>query len=197
MCNLTLYTSSQWTSISPQDGDYYDIWYRNQEDLLDFRLEKITAEVHDKRMFLTLTLHLAAQPDYHIVNSLLPSALMFLISYLSVFFPIVCFNERVMVSMTSLLVLVTLFSQATNTYVKTPYYKLIDVWYVVLIVLCFAVVSANALVNGLRVTRVKSQTDLMKSVSAAKRCNTVCQVLLGTCFAALIVTYALFSQDIL
>lgn len=122
---------------------------------------------------------------------------MFLICYLSLFFPIEYFSERISVTLTSLLVLVTLFSQAMNTYVKTPYYKLIDVWYVVLIFLCFAIVVANALVNSLRVSKVNSQEDLNEKLLAAKKCNTAAKALLATCFVVLILMFVLYSQDIL
>lgn len=199
MCNLTLsifkdHKDVKWKSYKPMDEEYLEIKYRGDKDLLDFDLEKVTAQEQgdDK---LTLTLHLRGKPDYHITNSFLPSSLMFVICYSSLFFPIAGFNERIMVSLTSLLVLVALFSQATDTYVKTPYYKLIDVWYVWLIFLCFAVVIANALVNYLRVLKVKSQTDLMKKVLAAKKCNIVCQIFLCTCFMCLIFVFVLFGKD--
>lgn len=198
MCNLTFSpTDGLWST--PVDGGYQDIKYENDKDLLDFSLDKITIEEHYLRYhkMLTLTLHLTAQPDFHITNSFVPSFLMFVICYLSLFFPIECFNEKIMVSLTALLVLVTLFSEAMTVYVKTPYLKLIDVWYVVLIFLCFAVVVANAHVNSLRVSKVNTQTNLMKKVLVAKRCNTAFQVLIATFFVTLIVAFVLSSQNIL
>ncbi|XP_050730045.1 gamma-aminobutyric acid receptor subunit beta-3-like [Eriocheir sinensis] len=202
MCNLTILVSgAKWINI--KDEDYRNIKYLNGARY-DFHLEKITAarrnilyETDFNQGRVSLTLHLVAEPSYHITNSFLPSSLMFLICYLSLFFPTACFSERIMVSLTALLVLVTLFSQATNTYVKTPYYKLIDVWYVVLIFLCFTVVVANALVNYLRVAKVQSQTDLMRKLLAAKRCNSAFQEFLAACFVALVMAFVLFSQDIL
>lgn len=198
MCNLTFSPSGGPWKI-PADGGYQIINYKNDKDLLDFRLQKITLQEHYLRFhkILTLVLHLEAQPDFHITNSFFPSSLMFLICYLSLFFPIEYFSERISVTLTSLLVLVTLFSQAMNTYVKTPYYKLIDVWYVVLIFLCFAIVVANALVNSLRVSKVNSQEDLNEKLLAAKKCNTAAKALLATCFVVLILMFVLYSQDIL
>ncbi|XP_050692096.1 uncharacterized protein LOC126983432 [Eriocheir sinensis] len=199
MCNLTFgifrdHQYIKWKSMRPLEEDYNDLKYYGDRDLLDFRLEKVTAQVHHDGK-LTFTLHLVGQPDYHLTNSFLPSALMFVICYSSLFFPISGFNERIMVSLTSLLVLVALFSQATNTYVRTPYYKLIDVWYVGLIFLCFAVVIANVLVNYLRVLRVKSQNDLMKKVLAARKCNIACQIFLLTLFMSLIFVFVLFNYN--
>lgn len=199
-CNLTFEHKSEsinWIARSQMEGSYQDIEHQKEKDLLDFRLEKVRAQVHYLNKLLTLSLHLSAQPDYHLTNSFLPSALMFCLCYLSLFFPTACFNERVMVSLTSLLVVVTLFSQTTETIVRTPYYKLIDVWYLALIILGFAVVLVNATVNCLRVSKVKSKSYLMKKVLAAKRCNTACQVLLFICFVALIMIFALISREIM
>ncbi|XP_050719983.1 uncharacterized protein LOC127000366 isoform X2 [Eriocheir sinensis] len=198
MCNLTFSPAGGPWRI-PADGSCQDIKYQNDKDLLDFCLEKISIQEHylNFHKMITFVLHLAAQPDYHITNSFFPSSLIFLICYLSLFFPLECFNERIMVTLTALLVLVTLFSQAMNTNVRTPYYKLIDVWYVVLIFLSFAVVVAIALVNSLRLSKVDTETILKKKLLAAKRCNTASKVLLAACFVALIVTFVLFSQDIL
>lgn len=120
---------------------------------------------------------------------------MFVICYSSLLFPIVGFNERIMVSLTSLLVLAVFFSQATNTYVRTPYYKSIDVWYIILILLCSAVVIANTPINYMRVLKVKSQTDLLKKLFAAKKCNIARKVFLLTCFMFLIFAFVLFSYN--
>lgn len=201
MCNLTFaffrdFRNIKWKSTIPKEEDSLNIKYGGDRDLLDFRLEKLTANVHGHEK-LTITLHLVGQPDYHLTNSFLPSSLMFVICYSSLFFPLAGFNERIMVSLTSLLVLVALFSQATNTYVRTPYYKLIDVWYVGLIFLCFAVVIANVLVNYLRVLKVKTQSDLAKVVLAARKCNIASQLVLLTFFLSLVFMFVLFSHNYL
>lgn len=199
MCNLTFsffrdHSSFNWKSMSPMKEDKLNLEYYADKDLLDFRLEKVTAQTHHEEK-LTLTLHLSGQPDYHLTNNFLPSSLMFVICYSSLFFPVPGFNERIMVSLTSLLVLVALFSQATNTYVRTPYYKLIDVWYVMLILFCFAVVIANVIVNNLRFMKLKSKNNLMINCLLSKNFNIACQVILLACFMSLIVIFILFSSD--
>lgn len=199
MCNLTfeLIFEDHQESIHTYSGGDKTITYGNNKDLLDFSLENLTRQIHSHNHKLTLKLHLKAKPDYHLINSFLPSSLLFFVCYSSLSFPTTYFNERIMVSLTSLLVVVTLFSQATDTYIKTPYYKLIDVWYVMLITLCFATVTANVLVNSLRLSRVTTQTGLMKKVLAARLCNTACQVLLLISYVILFVTFVLFGLDIL
>ena len=80
---------------------------------------------------------------FHLLNSFTPSLLIYLICYATLFFPVHDFNERVMVSLTSLLVLTALFTQASNASVRTSYFKYLDIWYVVLTTFCFCVVMVN------------------------------------------------------
>ena len=80
---------------------------------------------------------------YHLVNSFTPSLLIYLICYATLFLPIKDFNERLMVSMTALLVIAALFTQASNASVRTSYFKYLDIWFVVLIAFCFLLVIFN------------------------------------------------------
>ena len=97
--------------------------------------------------FFGVDIHLQTLYGFHILNSFTPSLLILLISYASLFFPIPDFNERVMVSLIALLVLAAFFTQASNASVRTPYFKLLDIWYVVLIFYCFIIVMFNAVLH--------------------------------------------------
>ncbi|KAG7173327.1 hypothetical protein Hamer_G022682, partial [Homarus americanus] len=57
------------------------------------------------------------------------------------------FTNRIMVSLTAQLVLAALFTSTTQSSVKTPYLKLIDVWYAAVITFCFVIVITQTLVN--------------------------------------------------
>ena len=120
------------------------------------------------------------------------------------------FNERIMVSLTALLVLAALFSQASSTSVKTPYYKLIDVWYAALIALCFAAVIMITCVNALKNKKAPDVVIKIKPVggrlcatteypgsprSKAVVCNFVSQLILIVLFAILVILYMLFASD--
>lgn len=193
------------------EGSFQTLNYKYDRDLLDYHLDNQTLlPVRDK---LTLTLYLSAQAEYHLLGSFSPSGLMFLICYSTLYYPTENFNERLMASLTSLLVLVALFSQATASNVKTPYYKLLDVWYVVLIILCFLVVIANSLVHMLQEGGKYTQTvaadsegdndindDNEKKHRVSRRavlCNTVFRFILLAVFFLLMVTYALIGSQYL
>ena len=61
-----------------------------------------------------------------------------------------------MVSLTSLLVLASLFSQMTQTIPKTSNLKLIDIWYIFLIVFDFVIISIVVIIEFLRTQGTKS-----------------------------------------
>ena len=59
-------------------------------------------------------------------------------------------QNRVMVSLTSLLVQVSLFTQTADNTPKTSYLKLIDVWFMCVIVLDFLIISVIVFIENLR-----------------------------------------------
>ena len=186
--------------------------YTGEVDLLDFHLHNVTLKNSDNNESLILTMHLTALSDYYLLASFSPSGLMFLICYSTLHFSFDDFNERVMVSLTSMLVLVALFSQNSSV-VKTPYYKLLDVWYVVLITLCFIVVISNSVIQILRRCRGARTADKYKDKdyendnegddtsrkhTIAKHaiwCNRICSCFLLTVFLVLIVVYVLVRLE--
>ena len=52
-----------------------------------------------------------------------------------------------MISLTVQLLIASLFSSTTTTSVKTPYLKMIDIWYACVITICFMIVIAQVYVN--------------------------------------------------
>lgn len=59
-------------------------------------------------------------------------------------------QDRIMVSLTSLLVLTGLLTQTSQSITKTAYLKLIDVWYIVFICIDFLIIVVLAVIEGFR-----------------------------------------------
>ncbi|KAK3860713.1 hypothetical protein Pcinc_033254 [Petrolisthes cinctipes] len=59
------------------------------------------------------------------------------------------FTNRIMIALTAQLVLAALFTSTTQSSVKTPYLKLIDVWYAAVITFCFIIIISQTLINVL------------------------------------------------
>lgn len=57
------------------------------------------------------------------------------------------FTNRIMISLTAQLVLAALFTSTTQSSVRTPYLKLIDVWYAAVITFCFFIIISQTVIN--------------------------------------------------
>ena len=186
--------------------------YQGSSNLGEFSYVRATTYRHHTDYHGIIDIHLKCLYGYHLLNSFTPSTLMVLISFASLFFPIVNFNERVMVSLTSLLVLAALFTQASETSVKTSYFKLLDVWYVTMIFFCFVVVVFNICLHKISIEdithRKKGIYDLtkneefeeqnqVKSTKKATRLNLVMKILLFFFYALFLIVYILIASEII
>lgn len=65
---------------------------------------------------------------YHLLNIFFQSLMLVLTGYMSLFFSVNNFSDRVMVALTVLLVMASLQSSIQDSLPKTAYFKLIDWW---------------------------------------------------------------------
>ncbi|XP_042220632.1 uncharacterized protein LOC121865361 [Homarus americanus] len=82
-----------------------------------------------------------------VVTIFIPTTLINIISFVTFLFKWFDFQNRIMVSLTALLVLSTLFSQITDTLPKTSYFKLIDIWFFTSIVFAFLTILTHTIVE--------------------------------------------------
>ncbi|XP_050704516.1 uncharacterized protein LOC126989965 [Eriocheir sinensis] len=154
-CNISfMLMNAPWTRVfrkaTPgQHVDYLD----SRRVLLEYELYALTTEVGaflqgtDNNTYFALTFHLRRLYGYHVTNSYFPSLLMFVISWATFFFQIEDFTNRIMIALTAQLVLAALFTSTNQSSVKTPYLKLIDVWYAAIITFCFVIVISQTVIN--------------------------------------------------
>nr|XP_027236294.1 glutamate-gated chloride channel alpha-like [Penaeus vannamei] len=84
---------------------------------------------------------------YYLLTLYIPSALLMIIAYASLFFNPLDFNSRIVVALTALLVLSSLFTQTSNSLPKTSYFKMVDVWFFFSIVIIFLVVLLQTVID--------------------------------------------------
>ncbi|ROT81978.1 hypothetical protein C7M84_024864 [Penaeus vannamei] len=82
-----------------------------------------------------------------ILTIFIPTTVINIISYATFFFKWYDFQNRIMVSLTSLLVLMTLFSQVADTLPRTSYFKLVDIWFFFSIIYTFLVIMQHTVVE--------------------------------------------------
>nr|XP_027218304.1 glycine receptor subunit alpha-2-like [Penaeus vannamei] len=86
-----------------------------------------------------------------ILTMFVPTTIISLIGYGTFFFKWYDFTNRIMVSLTVLLVLTQLFSQTTDMLPKTSYFKLIDIWFFGSITYTFVVIVVHTAVEYMHV----------------------------------------------
>ncbi|ROT84567.1 putative glycine receptor subunit alpha-4 [Penaeus vannamei] len=213
ICNISYYIFDGQVNLAFEkiSKDEVHVRYRGSKDLLEYHLANVTFEtIHDeddeRYTYILLTLHLSSLYEYHMLNSFAPSTLMFLVTVSTLFFPLKDFNERIVVSLTSLLVLATLFAQASSASVKTPYFKLLDIWYSALIALCFMCVIANAVTHRLLqkegpainvVKPLTGESDVTPSNVWARAFNWFSIVVLSLLFIALVAVVVMVATEML
>ncbi|XP_068246228.1 uncharacterized protein [Palaemon carinicauda] len=139
---------------------------------------------------------------FHISSTYIPTFLMVVISYSTLYFNLEDFNDRIMVSLTALLVLATLFTQISETTPKTSYLKLLDVWFVVTIFINFSIIIILVVINHLNMQEAKDRVAPIKmkrvSYPVSKRShkvNTFCQLAIPAILFILIIAYIIFSTS--
>ena len=76
-----------------------------------------------------------------------PTTLLNLIGFASFYYKWFDFQNRIMVTLTSLLVMTTLFAQLTATLPKTSYIKMLDIWFLFSMVFCFFIIFIHTMVE--------------------------------------------------
>ena len=126
--------------------------YRGATNLQEYELRDIEMVLHDWHNFSgqEILINLENLSGFYVSSTYVPTFLMVLICYTTFFFELDDFNDRIMVSLTALLVLATLFTQITETTPTTSYLKLLDVWFVACILINFSIVIILVSINAQR-----------------------------------------------
>ena len=183
------------------DHEYTYYWYNFFQGKVfgDFIVPPIS--IYDVYNFIYIDIIMNPIISYHLLNTFFTSFLILLISYATYFFNVEDFNERIMVSLTALLVLTGLFTQSTTTTIYTPYLKITDVWYAVLITATFLNVVINTglnawhrklTVNGSPHTEITKDTIRKKLVKV----NRVFLIIMIVCFVVFLTGFILIVNSL-
>ena len=141
--SISIKTISRRVILKKNNDKWHNIYDRIRDHTVgEFKIKDIRISNY-RAQTIYLKIYLVPIYSYYILNTFLTSFLIVLISFTTFCFKVNYFNERIMVSLTSLLVLSSLFSDSAATLVKTSYLKLIDVWHAALIIITFLNVVAN------------------------------------------------------
>ncbi|XP_068237916.1 uncharacterized protein [Palaemon carinicauda] len=120
--------------------------------LLEYYLDEVESENSESRGKSEVRVYIKFVNlyNYYISGTYVPTTLLMTITYLTFYFTLEDFTDRIMVSLTALLVLAALFLQTNQSMPRTAYLKLVDVWFVFCIAMDFIIVVMLVVINYLR-----------------------------------------------
>ncbi|XP_066957582.1 uncharacterized protein [Macrobrachium rosenbergii] len=178
--------------------------FRGSENLGEYKVESLKMEDAEWYNYSgrKIVISMDNLSGFHISSTYVPTFLMVVISYSTLYFDLNDFNDRIMVSLTALLVLATLFTQISEITPKTSYLKLLDVWFVVTIFISFSIIIILVVINHLnmqeareRVAPIKMKRFLYPVPERSRKVNAFCQVAIPSILIALIIVYIIFSTS--
>ncbi|XP_063869502.1 glycine receptor subunit alpha-2-like [Scylla paramamosain] len=123
--------------------------YTGKTSLIEYAIGHLTMNTLPNEEFSSVAVEVRFMRRYgfYLLTLYIPTTLLMLIAYATLYFNPDDFNSRIVVALTSLLVLSSLFTQTSNSLPKTSYFKLVDVWLFFSIVMIFNVVMLQTLVD--------------------------------------------------
>ncbi|XP_042227423.1 uncharacterized protein LOC121869925 [Homarus americanus] len=117
--------------------------------LLEYEVGELFLQHGEAGMFseVMVRIPLTRRYGYAILNIYIPTLVLLVVSYVTLFFRPAIFDTRMMSALTVQLVIATLFSQVSASLPKTSYFKMVDVWLIFCIGLTFLTIIFHVLVD--------------------------------------------------
>ncbi|TRY75302.1 hypothetical protein TCAL_15664 [Tigriopus californicus] len=120
-----------WTSkyvVLQKDGS--GVQYQGLRNLVEYeiQLEDLQIGEEDGVSKAIVKVVFRRRMEYHVTNTFLQTIILVSVGFLSFFFRVDNFTDRIMVTLTVMLVVATIMSTIQQNLPKTAYYKLIDYW---------------------------------------------------------------------
>ena len=117
-----------------QDGE--GVNYLGEKSLTEFHVREIkpsVVEIDDELKASTystfkVTVLFERRSEFHLLNIYLQTIVLNVTAFLTLFFDVTNFSDRIMVALTVMLVVATIMTSIQSNLPPTAYYKLIDVW---------------------------------------------------------------------
>ena len=123
------------------------------------------------------TIQLKRIPFYHILCTYLPTVCILLMAMATLYVDESHFESTIMVSLTAMLVLYTLFQSISNTMPPTAYVKFLDVWLIFCLIMPFLIFIIEVtweLIKENEKNEVKKMYPLTKPMK--DKCKLICQI---------------------
>lgn len=124
----------------------HTLHYQDKQQLQEYLLTDWHLNTSDNRAMLSF--RLVRRYEKHVWTTLVPTSLLLAISYGTLFIPAESFSERGTMSLTTLLVLVSLYTEALSSLPVTSYNKQIEKWYLYLIIYVSLIITMHLVTSN-------------------------------------------------
>ena len=128
--------------------------YLGKSKLIQFEVMNCTIDKTEDGYGVVVGIKLRRMYTFHLANTFFPTICLIIIVEITLFIDDSNFDTNVMVALTTLLVMYTLFQSISNTLPQTAYLKLIDFWLLFSLILPFIIFMYHMI---LEVKRAKLQ----------------------------------------
>jgi len=104
-----------------------NITFSGNPTLIQFKVTNVSAGISTENL-LTVEIYLQRMFYYHLATTYLPTVCLLIIAEITLFIDESHFDTTIMVSLTAMLVMYTLYQSISGTLPQTAYLKMIDVW---------------------------------------------------------------------
>ncbi|XP_045127382.1 glycine receptor subunit alpha-4-like [Portunus trituberculatus] len=120
------------------------------ELLVEYTVGKLELVKDESRMYseVWVRVPLKRLASYAVLNIYMPTLVLLVVDYFTLFFRPSIFDVRMMAALTVQLVIATLFSQVSASLPKTSYFKMVDVWLIFCIGITFLTIIFHVLVDA-------------------------------------------------
>lgn len=130
---------------------YGNIKHTGKESLVQFQVMKILTD-DSSASNLTISIVLQRVFFYHLAATYLPTSCLLLIAEITLFIDESHFDATIMVALTSMLVMYTLYQSLTGSLPQTSYLKMIDIWLLFGLLMPFVVFLIEVVLELTRTT---------------------------------------------
>ncbi|XP_069980101.1 uncharacterized protein [Penaeus vannamei] len=148
-CRLVLTMLSASSRLLVFDEGESEAVFVGNPHLVEYTVGGVSVDLVNQMDFAVMhvKISLIRRAGYILMNVYIPSMLLLIVSYVTLYFRVGIFQARVLGSLTALLVMATLFTQASSHLPKTSYFKMVDVWLLTCIFVIFIVIVFHVMID--------------------------------------------------
>ena len=203
-CIFTMKMEYDKFSITSFKKDQPAIIYLGPDVVKEFKVLELLANTSltEKYTYFHFTIALKRQYADQLIGSFFPTILLWLLAYFTLFIKVDDFNERIMVSITILLVLAALLTSIKHDIPSTAHFKFIDLWFLWYTTFIFSIslfhifihrISDDIVFNRIHVSNQKMELEKREKTTRKDTLNNKAKVLVLIPFILFNILYFLFQ----